>query len=70
MSSRGIGAGASLARAGASSVTTSRAGCPIRTERTRFRMWGGVVPQQPPTTLTPAAMKRRAYDAMYSGVQR
>ena len=70
LSSRGIGAGASLARAGASSVTTSRAGCPIRTERTRFRMWGGVVPQQPPTTLTPAAMKRRAYDAMYSGVQR
>ena len=34
------------------------------------RMCSGVVPQQPPTSRTPLAMKRRAYDAMYSGEQR
>ena len=34
------------------------------------RMCSGVVPQQPPTRRTPASMKRRAYDAMYSGEQR
>ena len=27
----------------------------MRTERTRFLMWAGVVPQQPPTTETPVA---------------
>ena len=32
-----------------------------------WRMCSGVVPQQPPTRRTPLAMKRRAYDAMYSG---
>ena len=35
-----------------------------------WRMCSGVVPQQPPTRRTPLAMKRRAYDAMYSGEHR
>jgi hypothetical protein len=69
-SSRGTGAGASFAIAGGSTVTTSRAGWSMRTERTRLRMCAGVVPQQPPTKVTPELMNRRAYDAMYSGVQR
>ena len=34
------------------------------------RICSGVVPQHPPTKRTPEAMKRRAYDAMYSGEQR
>ena len=34
------------------------------------RMCSGVVPQQPPTSRTPLLMKRRAYDAMYSGEHR
>ena len=34
------------------------------------RMWLGVVPQQPPTICTPAAMALRAKLAMYSGEQR
>ena len=59
-SSRGMGGRASLAATGGTMVTTWRAGCTMRTERTRLRMWAGVVPQQPPTTLTPAAMNRRA----------
>jgi len=59
-----------LGRDGGSTVTTSRDGWPMRTERTRFLMCAGVVPQQPPTRLTPADRKRRAYEAMYSGVQR
>ena len=28
------------------------------------RMWSGVVPQHPPTSLAPALMNRRAYVAM------
>ena len=59
-SSRGMGTGASLGRLGARTSTASRSGWRIFTDRTRFLMCSGVVPQQPPTTDTPAAMKRRA----------
>ena len=31
-------------------------------------MWAGVVPQQPPTMLTPASSSSGSQDAMYSGV--
>ncbi len=34
------------------------------------RMCSGVVPQHPPTSRTPFATNRRAYDAMYSGEHR
>jgi hypothetical protein len=70
LSSRAMGAGASFSMAGGSTVTTWRAGCSMRTERTRFLMWAGVVPQHPPTKATPELMNRRAYEAMYSGVHR
>ena len=42
------------ARRAAGPSRPPRAGCSMRTERTRFLMWAGVVPQQPPTTVTPA----------------
>ena len=38
------------AASGPRTSTTSRSGWRIFTERTRFLMWSGVVPQQPPTT--------------------
>ena len=59
-SSRPMGVGASFAIVGGRTVTTSRAGCSMRTERTRLRMWAGVVPQHPPTNVTPELMNRRA----------
>jgi hypothetical protein len=59
-SPRGTGAGASRGRVTTRVSTFSWVGWSIFTDRTRLRMWAGVVPQQPPTTLTPAAMNRRA----------
>ena len=52
-SSRGIGRRRLLARPrGGQRPSPPRApGCTMRTERTRLRMWAGVVPQQPPTTV-------------------
>ena len=46
---------------------------PRRGERIAILIWrmcSGVVPQQPPTRLTPSSVNRRAYDAMYSGEHR
>ena len=45
-------------------------GCRERVSERISLMWSGVVPQQPPITLTPAHSRRRAYCAMYSGEQR
>src|SRR5438552_253367 len=45
LSSRGMGCGASLGRAWGSRATASRAGRTMRTERTRLRMWAGLVPR-------------------------
>ncbi len=47
-----------------------RAASAPRTAALICLMCSGVVPQQPPTTRTLCRMKRRAYDAMYSGEQR
>ena len=67
---RGPAAGAAArAAAGARRRRTSSAPC-ARTACLICRMCSGVVPQQPPTRRTPVLMKRRAYDAMYSGEQR
>jgi hypothetical protein len=68
--SRAIGCGASFGQNGVTGSISTRSVWRMRTERTRFLMCAGVVPQQPPTRATPAAMKRRAYEAMYSGVHR
>ena len=51
-------------------TVTRAAGVSERTAVLMWRMCSGVVPQQPPTRRTPLLMKRRAYDAMYSGEQR
>ena len=48
----------------------SRSARAPRTAILMWRMCSGVVPQQPPTSRTPLLMKRRAYDAMYSGEHR
>ncbi len=45
-------------------------GCSERASERISLMCSGVVPQQPPTILTPAHSKRRAYCAMYSGEHR
>ena len=57
---------------GSSTVTASFfcSGCSERVSERISLMWSGVVPQQPPITLTPAQSRRRAYCAMYSGEHR
>src|SRR5436190_1386015 len=64
--SRGIGGTIGTAGAAAADLTPGRAapGASDRTAALIARTWSGVVPQQPPTSRTPALMKRRAYDAM------
>ena len=53
------------------SITGSRrAGVNPRTRSTTARMWSGVVPQQPPTTVTPSSVTKRSWcSASASGVR-
>ena len=46
---------------------SQRAGAAGRTARATEARWSGVVPQQPPTTRTPALSKRKAVAAISSG---
>ena len=65
-----VGGSRPRGRVAAGARAARRRGASARTASLICRMCSGVVPQQPPTSRTPLLMKRRAYDAMYSGEQR
>ena len=52
----------------ARAVDRTRAGCTVATWSRILRTCAGVVPQHPPTKRAPAAIRRRAYWPMYSGL--
>src|SRR5689334_21045649 len=68
----GTGVTAWVMTFGSTTVTASflAHGCSERVSDRISLMCSGVVPQQPPTILTPAQSRRRAYCDIYSGEQR